>query len=260
MLENYEISGVFIQVVCLILVVIVCIILAHSYYKITFLTAKQVSEFFELDPDGYFSQLTIYDIRARGSNTVENLVQKSIEATQNFSLYEKFRLLLATRQADIFFKRIHSTVPYVNGIEIANIPWKLAKTKWNSYEGGYPHTRQDIIFITDKTLKSPNLVKTLVHEKVHVWERMYPEQMKKWILYHKWKPYASRFQYPMARSNPDLDDTVYIDPRGKLALVQYTSKSPKNIVDAKYPIKDNPVSEHPNETLAYYMDYLYSHI
>lgn len=246
------------KVLCFICIAIIVLILIHSWYHIEFLTSTQISEFFQLDPDGYFAQMTTYDIHARGSKTLNELIKQSQDSAQNFSLYEKLKLLFATRLADVFFKRIGTSIPHVNCRQIANIPWRLAKTKWNQYEGGYPHTRQDIIFITDKTLTSPNLVRTLVHEKVHIWERIHPKQMQKWIQANNWKPHSSRYQYPMARSNPDLDSTVYRDPRGKIAIVEYTTKTPSSIIDAKYPSRDNPVSEHPNETLAYYMDYLYS--
>ena len=246
------------SIICIILLVMSVLIIVHSWYRVEFLSKTQLIEFFQLDPDGYFAQMTKYDISARGSKSLDELVKKSVDSVQNFSLYEKFKLVLATRLADIFFKRLGKSIPHVSGTQIANIPWCLAKTKWNQYEGGYPHTRQHIIFITDKTLNSGSLIKTLVHEKVHIWERMYPKQMQKWITFNNWKPHSSRYQYPMARSNPDLDSIVYRDPRGKLAIVEYTTQNPTSIIDAKYPSHDNPVSEHPNETLAYYIDYLYT--
>ncbi len=246
------------QISVLVCIVITLLVFIHSYYSVTFLSSKQTSEFFRLDPDGYLKQMSEYDIKARGANTKTQMMNRIINATENFSLYEKFNLILCTRLADIFFKRLDTLIPYVNCRQIANIPWILAKTKDNMYEGGYPHTRENIIFITNKTIYSGHLVKTLIHEKVHLWQRMYPEEMQKWIRNNNWQPHSSRYQYPMIRSNPDTDSIVYTDPNGKLGIVEYLTKNPKSIRDTKFPIENNPVSEHPNETLAYYIDYLYS--
>jgi hypothetical protein len=84
-------------------------------------------------------------------------------------------LVKCTQIADDF---IANRMPYVPGIDpnvLANIPWVLAKINEN-YENGFPHTRLGIIFLgkLDSMIKT-NLIQTLIHEKVHVYQRMYPK-------------------------------------------------------------------------------------
>ena len=42
------------------------------------------------------------------------------------------------------------------------------------YENGLPHTRSNIIFLSDKMIpetETPDFINTLIHEKIHVYQR-----------------------------------------------------------------------------------------
>ena len=175
--------------------------------------------------------------------------------------FEKQKLEIACTEADDFFRN-QLNIPHVDNITLANMPWILAKTKGEVYEEGYPHTRMNVIFITDNVVDSSmkNLVRVLIHEKVHVYERLYPQLMNKWLKYHGYKPHKRLKDYKLGRSNPDLDGWVYTDKNGKENVAIFKNENPKGIDDATYAYdrKDGYMAEAPNETLAYYIDYMYA--
>jgi hypothetical protein len=83
--------------------------------------------------------------------------------------------------------------------------------------------------------------------------------MKVWREAEGYKPYKKFSEYPMRRSNPDLDGTVYLDKYGNETLVQFTTTNPSSIDDkVTYPGGKTWKEEHPNETLAYMVDYAYA--
>ena len=52
--------------------------------------------------------------------------------------------------------------------------------------------------------------------------------------------------YPLLRSNPDLDDWIYIDKSNTLSC-SYNNQNPDSIND----VNCDPINEHPFEIMAY---------
>lgn len=63
-----------------------------------------------------------------------------------------------------------------------NLPWKIAKIN-NGYDWNFPQTRADVVFLPEWFFKTPK-ISTLVHEKLHLYQREYPEIFNE--LYNKW--------------------------------------------------------------------------
>ena len=63
-----------------------------------------------------------------------------------------------------------------------NIDWKIAKIN-KGYDWDFPQTREDVVFLPEWFFKKPN-VKTLVHEKLHLYQRLFPNIF--YELYNKW--------------------------------------------------------------------------
>jgi hypothetical protein len=59
--------------------------------------------------------------------------------------------------------------------------------------------------------------------------------------------------YPLTRSNPDLDDWIYIDKFNTLAC-SYNSNKPQSISD----INNDPINEHPFEMMAYHITHVFN--
>lgn len=245
----------------LFVVIVLMIILFYSFKDkdepldsdIKFMSRDELVNFFKTDPDDYFHTLTPINIRAYGYKTVDEYIKASCDDASDFTDDEKKYISSECKKGDDFLRNFNK-IPYFPSSKVADIKWVLAKTNNNVYEKGYPHTRLNIIFLPKDILKSKKLAQTLVHEKVHVYSRLFPEDMSKWnekngyILYRKLK------EYPLARSNPDVDGLVYLDKNKRETLAQYTTRHPTSIEQAKYPYGDDYKTEHPNEVLAYQVD------
>jgi hypothetical protein len=247
-------------IIIFLLFVIVGILVSEQYNfeyfrfeHIHFMSKKELQDFFRNDPDGYFKSFNEINLKAYGYKTIQAYVDAAIKDADDFSEKEKEYLTKEMKRADEFLKTFDK-IPYFPAKKVADIPWKLAKTKHNVYEKGYPHTRLDIIFMPGDILMDRDIIRTLVHEKVHVFSRLYPDDMQKWNDHNGFKKFNLLKNYPLARNNPDVDGIVYMDKNGKETLAQYRTKYPLSIEEAYYPYGQDYTKEHPNEVLAYKVD------
>ena len=246
-------------IIFLLIVIIVILVTETNEIKcynvnhIHFMSKTELQNFFKKDPDGYFKSFNEINLKAYGYKTIKDYVDAAIKDADDFSEKEKEYLTKEMKRADEFLKTFDK-IPYFPGKKVADIPWKLAKTKHNVYEKGYPHTRLDIIFMPGDILMDKDIIRTLVHEKVHVFSRLYPRDMQRWNDHNGYKKFNILKNYPLARNNPDVDGIVYVDKYGKETLAQYRTKNPKNIEDSMYPYGQDYKTEHPNEVLAYKVD------
>lgn len=229
-----------------------------SNNKPYFMSKDETIFFFKSDKDNYVKDMSPLDIKALNSSSKEDYLNKSISDARDFTNKEKRILIRACGEADDFF-RSFDKIPNINFKKIADIKWILSKTEGKIYELGYPHTRNDMIFITPDVINHYEVTRIMVHEKMHVFERLFPEEMKVWREAEGYVPYKKFSDYPMRRSNPDLDGIVYLDKNGNETIVQFTTSNPTSIDDkVTYPGNKDWKSEHPNETLAYRVDYYYA--
>ncbi len=232
----------------------------HTVNKPIFMTKEETSSFFKDDSDNYVKDMSDLDIRALKSKSKDDYTNKIIQDTRDFTSSEKSILIKACGEADSFFKsnKFKNEFPDINGELLSNLGWVLSKTEGRHYEAGYPHTRENIIFITPDVINHKEVTRIMIHEKVHVFERLYPNEVKKWMDKKGYKPYKKFKDYPMGRSNPDLNGIVYLDPEGNETLAQFKNHSPSGIDDSVYPGGKDWKYEHPYETLAYTIDYFYA--
>ena len=218
------------------------------YSNIQFLTAEETKEFLLNDPDEYVHTLNTWDLIARKVSIFQDYLHKISQATLSFSDEQKQRLSNAAKEADKFFN--NTRIEGIDCAQIASIPWVLALTRDKEYEDGLPHTRANIIFIsTSLDQNNDKLVRTLIHEKIHIYQRLNPQDIMSFLSFHGYYRWKQRFGVPRIRSNPDLDAWIYFNPVSKKPMVAYySSDTPMNIDDV---IIDSAVSEHPFEELAY---------
>jgi hypothetical protein len=222
--------------------------------RFTVLNKEDTINFFKNDIDNYIKNLSEYDIKAQRSKSKSEYKNKIIQSADSFRPEEIQKLKIACRKADEALKKIN--IPGFDGIKASNLDWNIALTRGRNYEDGLPHTRLNTIFITDNTLKNNpiQLAKTMLHEKVHVYERLFPSDIEVWIKHNGFKPYKKWDSFKIARSNPDINEWSYLDPKGRPMVVLYKNNNPKSIHDVRYLEHEDPASEHPYETLAYTLE------
>ena len=190
---------------------------------IYFLSRQQTADFLAADPDGFIGALSRCDLRARKCKSSAEYRQIAVLSADEFTLAEKNKIT-------IFCQKIEAE-QYFAGLPA--IPWVFAKAH---YEEGLPHTRTNIIFM-DQVMS----LSTLVHERVHVYQKQFPE-----ICRAACRGYVqvSRSVPELYRSNPDTDNKVWMRD-GILCGKFYWSKSPTSILDC------SQRARHPLEAQAY---------
>lgn len=141
-------------------------------------------------------------------------------------------------------------------------------------ENNFPHTHYDTIFLYTPNyfnLSAYSRVTLLIHEKIHIYQRMYP------IPYHNilFKHYNLRVDsmihrhrdFKRVRINPDTNVLIYKDVDDSYVLPLYNNENATRLRDVKNrtyhgknPRKTKYRSigkeEHPNEAIAYYLSNL----
>ena len=125
------------------------------------------------------------------------------------------------------------------------IPWKILIC--HDKESQFPHTHGVFIVLPDNFIKINNLMKLLLHEKVHIYQRLYPCQTN--ILFTRFwgfniKNMLNKKSRANRRSNPDINKIVYVDENGN----EFDNNYVENATSLGE-IKDR--RDHPNEMMAY---------
>jgi hypothetical protein len=225
-----------------------------GFDKPIFMTREETIKYFIEDRDNYVKDLSDLDIISLKSTSKEDYVTKIVSDARDFTQKEKELLIKSCAEADKFLYN-YKKIPEIDSKKISSMKWVISKTNGEWYESGYPHTRENIIFITDEVINHHELTRIMIHEKIHVFERLYPEEIEEWMKVNGYTKHSYLKDYPMARSNPDVNGIVYKSKEGCLTLAQFKNKNPSGIDDAHYPCGRDWKHEHPYETLAYTIDY-----
>ena len=230
-----------------------------------FMSERELREWFQKDPDGWAENQNAINLKVKGVATPAEYVNLCMRNATNFSWDAKMKLIAACKAADEFISGLHDSKWNVGfeGIDMkkmGGMKWKLGCFKPRAIEEGCPHTRMDIIFLDEGLVarsSHKDLARTMVHEKVHVYERAYTGDIQKWISAKGFQKWKREEEYPRFKNNPDLDGWIYLDPEGREGLMKFRSMHPKDFWDQEYPVAEESSSEHPYETLAYILDHLY---
>ncbi len=217
--------------------------------NIQFLTKDEVFNMLKEDKDNYFGSFTIYDWEVRNAYNKEQYLDKIKESIHELNNEQKERLTKLTKIIDEKIKNVK--LPYFNGEKASLIQWNFGYTLGKNYEDGLPHTRNDIIMLGQNTVKQDdkNLMKTLTHEKVHLYQKLYPDDNEKYKEFKGFRRLRRREVNDKIRANPDIDSYIYIDKNGNELKTVYNEKA-TGLEDTKTYPEDNQSSEHPNEAMA----------
>lgn len=243
----------------------------HLYY----MSYEETARFLESDEDKYVANLSPIDLYARKVSSKEEYINIIKGEATHFNKGDKLILDKCTKKADELLRNINiNTIgsasnieysKYLNYKDIANIKWVLAITRNDNgekYEDGLPHTRKNIIFLSQDVLNysEDEIIKLLIHEKIHIYQRQ-NDALFKTIIYNMGyveisaspmsptSPTVSQDKLKYVRSNPDVNNKIYKNVHtGELMICLYSSDKPKRINDI---IIQNYAMEHPYEKIAY---------
>lgn len=240
---------------------------------------EETLAFLTKDEDNYLKKFSDIDLYARNVSSInkykENFEKISASFTESeIQLLNKTtiiadKLLNTTKFIDINY------INYINLNDIANIKWIFAKTIINNdendkeikYEDGFPHTRKNIIFLSNTFFNydEDDIIKILIHEKIHIYQRYNEEifnkvikkmgyiELENEIIENDFK-LTCKLKY--IRANPDINNKIYKKiSTNKILICTYNSDTPKNISD----VTGGYHNEHPYEEIAYELsEYIYN--
>jgi hypothetical protein len=186
----------------------------------------------------YFNSMSPVDLTARAT---EDIIFSGGEHYKN--VYLSSYVDMTEAEKNVLFKAIEQanelTSSYKN---LQLLEWKVVKVI-NDIEYGMPHTMVDMIVVNEDVLqKSENeIVKTLIHEKLHVYQRLNNNSTQKWVnkvgfstLLPSEFSSLDKDLLELRRSNPDLDKNTYKHNKSNVVLKQlYNSSNPTSLQDSK---------------------------
>jgi hypothetical protein len=219
-----------------------------------YMTADELSKYLINDDDDYYKNFSDLDLKVRKVKNVDdyhNNIRKSC-----IDIDESSMIILNNCINKANNKLRDYKCTGFDGNKCAKLEWNIGLIKDKLYEEGYPHTRNNIIIIPSYLLNSKNqLINTLIHEKIHVYQKTYPEDIEKYLEANGFTKYKLRNEYSgMAntntRSNPDMDQWIYKNKNGEIMSTEYND-NPNSLMDVKTIPINNTKYEHPFEFMAY---------
>ncbi len=203
------------------------------------------------DNDNYYKNFSNIDLKARNVNNLEEYYEKIKESCMDIDNNTSLILNKCIKSANDKLSNYKCTG--FDGNKCANIDWNIGLVKNKSYEEGYPHTRYNVIILPSYLIKNQNqLINTLIHEKIHVYQKMYPEDINEYLLENGFTKYKLRsdFNNINTRSNPDMDEWIYKNKNDEIMMAEYYD-NPKSIMDVNIKPNNSSKYEHPFEYMAY---------
>lgn len=195
----------------------------------------------------YFDNMTALDLVARGARAQKEYKERYIENITEFTSAEKAELAALADEID----RLRSTK------RLTTLKWKFAKLG-GAIENGFPHTLQDVIVLPESFFSTHDTRKqqltTLVHEKVHVFQRIYPQEVKAFLDMHGFRGPVPPASLPdsllqMRRNNPDI--AGYYKKNNMIPLQVYNNTSPRSLQDSRVVLYDTSTREIKNSDATY---------
>jgi hypothetical protein len=205
--------------------------------------------------DGFYSSFFDYDWKARKVGGLEEYKKLIGKAVRDFNENEKQKLRLCMESCDKFLEKVNMSG--FDNIKALNIGWRVGRVEGRLYEYGLPHTRKDLIILSDENMNEDvrTLTRTLIHEKVHLYQKQNNDDMERYMEMNNFERHKLREYEDLVRANPDLDAWIYKNRvTGQVYKCEYTSSDPNSIIDVK---NTDQMFEHPFEILAVKIGKLY---
>jgi len=220
---------------------------------IHFLSPNQAIEFISSDPDGYVRRFNKLDWKSRNitcSSDYTNFFIDSVIKPTNSQIQQIKSSI--SKGLELIDQIDLDDQVWVDTKLFKSLPWKFIITNTKQIDEGLPHTRYDTIVLNQNQINSSlNFVDTLIHEQLHVYQKLYP---KKFDLYLQKNNFVKSIKYTdseiLYRSNPDTDDWIY-SKSNKIYCSEYIVSNPKSIFDVKFSPFNTYKYEHPREKAVY---------
>lgn len=218
----------------------------NNINNLTYLNKSELEDFLLSDTDNYYKSFSELDMKARNINNLDEYYEKIKKSCITPNSFIRNILDRAVLICDKKIKKYK--IDGFDGEKCSKIKWIIGMVKNNEYENGFPHTRGNVIVIPVHLLEKDNFIKTMIHEKIHIYQKLYPNDINIYLDkygFTKFIPKTSDI-----RANPDLDNWIYKNKDGEIMKKIY-NQNPKSLSDVKTFPSNNLKNEHPYEWMAY---------
>lgn len=207
---------------------------------IIFYSKYTLAQFLKEDKDNYYKNLNKYNLQLRNINDKEEYLKNIETKLYNCTKKEQKIIKNAIIKANNNLKKIK----YI-GFDNSNLqylPWYIGCAEYD-YEFGLPHTRDKIIILNRNNIYDKDLYKTLIHERIHIYQRLFPDNLIEFLNYYNFQKNSK--QSDLDRANPDTDDFLY--KQNNLLYECKIYPNSKNV----FCTQNSSKYEHPYELMAY---------
>lgn len=249
------------NIIIIIIIIIIIVILFNFKISENFDNNIIILDKYELldvllnDYDNYYSTFNELDLKVRNVKSIEEYKYKIKSSPVTISEYENNIIINTIHK----IKNIFNNYNYVgfNGKKANNIKFIIGIIDGKNYEEGFPHTRKmksgsdEIIIIPKYLINKYNLITVLIHEMVHIYQKIHPEDIQIFLDTYNFKKNKIRLG---TRANPDIDNFIYTNSDNELMYCIYNN-DPESIMDVIYYPINNEKYEHPYELIAYSIEF-----
>lgn len=187
--------------------------------------------------DDYYDSFSALDLRARGVSSLSEYLKRIESAclldmpSEQGNVESTIRQCIKQVDWETVIDGSSEKNSWINMDRLRALPWKIGLTCEKTYEYGLPHTRGDIIILPvshcgkGKELSGAEhpleLLDTLIHEQLHVYQKMYPEDFQKYLDNEGFVRHCKRKDIQNVAANPDADEWVY-SKDGEIFVGQYS--------------------------------------
>lgn len=224
----------------------------YTENNIKILNKTELTKIIINDNDNYYNTFNKIDLQVRKVSSIKEYKQKIYDSPVTISNTEKDIIINTINKIDTLFKK-YKIIGF-DGEKATSIKWNIGIIDGTNYENGYPHTRSNIIIIPKQIIFNNDLLKTLIHEKVHIYQKTFPPDIEQYLSNNKFKkviiPSNNILRANKIRANPDINNNVYIDSNNNILSCKYNQNA-KSIMDVTYYPINKTEYEHPYEFMAY---------
>lgn len=176
-----------------------------SIVNIKYLNNKELSKILIKDEDNFYKNLSKPNLEFRNIKEINEYLQCIDNYLYTLTKKEKQIITNAIYKAHSKLKNKHFIGFNYN--KIHNYPWIIGCSIGENYEFGYPHTRNKIIILNYKNIYDKDLYKTLIHERIHIYQKLFPNDINKFLNYFEFKKIKRKDINHL--DNPDTDEFIY---------------------------------------------------
>lgn len=222
--------------------------------NIYFLNSNELYNILKSDKDDYYKTFYNNDFKTRNIKNIDEYINIIKNSVYEPNEEEKGKIKNCIIDANNRLQKINFN--WFNGNKAKELPWNIGCIKGKNYENGLPHTRENIILLPKEDINENSIKKltdTLIHEKVHIYQKVYSNDVEKYINEYNFKIIKKRDNNDNIRANPDLNNIIYKDNNNNTYKATYIN-NPKNIEDIKYSPINEQSYEHPYEKMAIFIE------